>query len=311
MLAAPAPDFWPPAPEPVEDAAGVSSAIQAVVDDALAGRGRVLLVANGVADAAALDRLAVLAAARGAVVLRRRCPGDGLPFAAWGLVEAADGPTGGVERLVALARALDAVRGRPLLVVIEEAHLADRASILALELVAALLPGWPLAVVATYDAAAPGEWLAAALPGLAAAANGTPADTACGEPEPTVRIVPPPRTATFRREGDYWTIAYGDRLVRMHDALGLRYLAVLLRQPGVRLHVSDLLAVAGRRVPQGQNVAAATERVRVAVTKAIGAAIRRIARELPELSRHLMTAVRRGYFCTYAPDAQHPVRWHT
>jgi hypothetical protein len=46
----------------------------------------------------------------------------------------------------------------------------------------------------------------------------------------------------FRREGDYWTIAYQGRSVRLRDSKGLRDIAALLARPGERLHVSDLAA---------------------------------------------------------------------
>jgi pimeloyl-ACP methyl ester carboxylesterase len=46
----------------------------------------------------------------------------------------------------------------------------------------------------------------------------------------------------FRREGDYWTIAFGGTVVRMRDAKGLGYLARLLRHPHREFHVLDLLA---------------------------------------------------------------------
>ena len=46
--------------------------------------------------------------------------------------------------------------------------------------------------------------------------------------------------AAFRREGDYWAVDFG-RTFRLHDAKGLRYLAVLLAQPGREVHVLDLV----------------------------------------------------------------------
>jgi pimeloyl-ACP methyl ester carboxylesterase len=46
----------------------------------------------------------------------------------------------------------------------------------------------------------------------------------------------------FRREGDYWTVAFGDKVIRMRDAKGLGYLARLLRDPDREFHVLDLLA---------------------------------------------------------------------
>jgi len=46
----------------------------------------------------------------------------------------------------------------------------------------------------------------------------------------------------FRREGDYWTIAYGGSIFRLRDAKGLEYLAHLLARPGTEVHVLDLVA---------------------------------------------------------------------
>jgi hypothetical protein len=46
----------------------------------------------------------------------------------------------------------------------------------------------------------------------------------------------------FRLEGDYWTIAFAGKVVRMRDAKGLGYLARLLRHPHREFHVLDLLA---------------------------------------------------------------------
>jgi pimeloyl-ACP methyl ester carboxylesterase len=53
----------------------------------------------------------------------------------------------------------------------------------------------------------------------------------------------PDQPATlFRREGEYWTVAFGGSVVRMRDAKGLGYLARLLRHPHHEFHVLDLLA---------------------------------------------------------------------
>jgi hypothetical protein len=48
--------------------------------------------------------------------------------------------------------------------------------------------------------------------------------------------------AIFRREGDFWNIAYDGRDCRLKDSKGLRYLAELLRCPGREIHVVDLAA---------------------------------------------------------------------
>ena len=47
--------------------------------------------------------------------------------------------------------------------------------------------------------------------------------------------------AVFRREGDYWTVAYGGQTARLRDVKGLRYLACLLRRPGREVHVLELV----------------------------------------------------------------------
>ncbi len=49
----------------------------------------------------------------------------------------------------------------------------------------------------------------------------------------------------FRRDGDYWTIAYAGKEIRLRDMRGLHYLATLLREPGREFHASDLVR-AGR-----------------------------------------------------------------
>lgn len=51
-----------------------------------------------------------------------------------------------------------------------------------------------------------------------------------------------PTANLFRREGEFWTLAYGGTVVRMKDAKGLRYIAVLLRDPGREFYAGDLTA---------------------------------------------------------------------
>ncbi|CAN5362564.1 hypothetical protein BH23CHL1_BH23CHL1_23130 [soil metagenome] len=62
----------------------------------------------------------------------------------------------------------------------------------------------------------------------------------------------------FRREGDYWSVAFDGHTVRLRDLKGLRYLARLLANPGREFHVLDLVAGergwsgdASRRVEHG------------------------------------------------------------
>jgi len=48
--------------------------------------------------------------------------------------------------------------------------------------------------------------------------------------------------ARFVCQGEYWTLAYANRLIRLRDSKGLRQLALLLREPGREFHVLDLVA---------------------------------------------------------------------
>jgi sugar phosphate isomerase/epimerase len=48
--------------------------------------------------------------------------------------------------------------------------------------------------------------------------------------------------AVFRVEGEYWSIDFGGKTVRLKDARGLRYLRTLLAAPGREFHVLDLAA---------------------------------------------------------------------
>jgi tetratricopeptide (TPR) repeat protein len=54
----------------------------------------------------------------------------------------------------------------------------------------------------------------------------------------------------FRREGEYWSIAFAGEAFRLKDVKGLHYLAQLLRHPGREFHVLDL-AAAGHEARAG------------------------------------------------------------
>jgi tetratricopeptide (TPR) repeat protein len=49
-------------------------------------------------------------------------------------------------------------------------------------------------------------------------------------------------TNVFRREGDYWSVVFEGRTVRVRDLKGMRHLAQLLAHPGREFHVLDLVA---------------------------------------------------------------------
>ncbi len=177
----------------------------------------------------------------------------------------------------------------------------------------------------------------------------------------------------FRREGEFWTIAYGGAVVRVRDMHGLHYIAHLLRHPAREFHVRDLVAHGartngplesgsagavldgqarleyGRRLTalrgeldeaerfndtgraerareeieflteqlaaavglggRNREVAATSERARLAVTKAIRASVRRIHERHPALGRHLDASIKTGQFCAYDPPPDRPVGW--
>jgi tetratricopeptide (TPR) repeat protein len=56
-------------------------------------------------------------------------------------------------------------------------------------------------------------------------------------------------TSVFRREGEYWTIAHAGTTIRIKDAKGLRYLALLLRHPEREFPALELVREAS--IPSG------------------------------------------------------------
>jgi hypothetical protein len=121
----------------------------------------------------------------------------------------------------------------------------------------------------------------------------------------------PDPAPVFRREGDYWTIAYDAAVVRLKDTRGLRYLEPLLRQPGQSFHVIELIRLAtcphGHRPAPGDGTAEAAERARKAVTNRIRQTVLRIAAVHQTLGLHLRNAVHTGTCCAYTPER--PTRW--
>ena len=64
--------------------------------------------------------------------------------------------------------------------------------------------------------------------------------------------------ASFRREGEFWTIAYEGKTFRLRDVKGLRYLAFLLGSPGKEIHALELAQAAeGLSEPRGAHGRAA------------------------------------------------------
>jgi tetratricopeptide (TPR) repeat protein len=75
----------------------------------------------------------------------------------------------------------------------------------------------------------------------------------------------PTETNAFRREGDYWSVVFEGRTVRVRDLKGMRYLAQLLAHPGRELHVLDLVAAeAGQQMALGDAGEMLDERAKTA-----------------------------------------------
>ena len=55
-----------------------------------------------------------------------------------------------------------------------------------------------------------------------------------------VPIASPQEDNLFRREGSYWTLSYAGRIIRLRNAKGLQYLALLLGAPGQEFHVAEM-----------------------------------------------------------------------
>lgn len=75
----------------------------------------------------------------------------------------------------------------------------------------------------------------------------------------------------------------------------------------VARELSAAVGLGGR----SRKAAAAAERARVNVTRAIKAAVARLAEHSPGLGAHLEQTVRTGTFCSYTPDPRLPMSWHT
>ena len=190
----------------------------------------------------------------------------------------------------------------------------------------------------------------------------------------------------FRREGDYWSLAFLGNTVRVRDLKGMRYLAQLVASPGRELHVLDLIAAENVGIARAESdlvselpratlgdagemldaraknayrrrlaeieddieqaralgdieraaqadaerdflvrelsravglrgrdrrAASASERARVAVTRAIRYAMAPIGEHHPELGDHLNRAIRTGTYCAYFPDSRARTGWRS
>ncbi|MFD1505033.1 transcriptional regulator [Georgenia yuyongxinii] len=94
------------------------------------------------------------------------------------------------------------------------------------------------------------------LDGIAAAPSLSPPEHA--ERQHAADEQPAESVNVFRRDGDYWTVSFDGRTVRLRDLKGMRYLARLLAESGREYHVLDLVAAEARRDPRADSSQCAT-----------------------------------------------------
>jgi hypothetical protein len=109
----------------------------------------------------------------------------------------------------------------------------------------------------------------------------------------------------FRKEGDYWTLAYEGTVLRLRDSKGMSALAFLLARPRERVAAALVLGADGAE----HETAATAEQSRVTVTKRIRAALKKIQEHHPSLGHHLATCIKTGQFCSYTPNPERPFSW--
>jgi tetratricopeptide (TPR) repeat protein len=150
-------------------------------------------------------------------------------------------------------------------------------------------------------------------------------------------------TAVLLRQERGWLAVCGDTQVQLRNTKGLRYLAGLLRNPGVERHALDLvdeveglatgeaavsrrhLGDAGelidaearrayrRRIEalggRARKAGSAAERARLNVTRALRTATAGVREALPVAGIALDRRLRTGLYCAYEPDDADRLRW--
>lgn len=107
--------------------------------------------------------------------------------------------------------------------------------------------------------------------------------------------------------------AYADRIRDLHEELDEAQgnhdagrAAGLREELDFLLHeLSSATGLGGR----DRKLGSPAERARIAVTKAIRTAVKRVAENAPDAGAHLDAAVRTGTYCSYSPDAASTVTW--
>jgi len=92
-----------------------------------------------------------------------------------------------------------------------------------------------------------------------------------------------PQIVLTRSDGPTWHLGLGDRLVRLPDALGLRYLSILIERPGETVAATELALAAAGHVPRTAVASASRQPVLDArATREYRARVRALTRELDE-----------------------------
>ena len=73
--------------------------------------------------------------------------------------------------------------------------------------------------------------------------------------------------------------------------------------------IADYLASAVGLGGRDRKTSLDAERARSAVTKCVKSAIQKIGDAIPSLGYHLAARIKTGYFCSYNPHPERPVRW--
>ena len=105
-------------------------------------------------------------------------------------------------------------------------------------------------------------------------------------------------TNIFRREGDYWSVVFDGRTVRVRDLKGMRYLAQLLGSPGREFHVLDLVAAeTGQQTALGDAGEMLDERAKTAYRRRLVEIEDDIeqARAVGDAKRELQADAERGF----------------
>lgn len=107
--------------------------------------------------------------------------------------------------------------------------------------------------------------------------------------------------------------AYVRRLREVRDALdeadGFHDLGRAARLREEMEHLTEQLAAARGLGGRNRRASGNAERARCAVQKRIRESLRRISAVNPIIGRYLVRTIRTGFFCSYRPDPDQPLRW--